>query len=145
MVPSQQPHGQAIVSRLIYARNDAYDGIKECTNPPNCGCWGCRPSYGLSVSCEAIKRTAKLLPKVVCCKLNGGLWHKEAVPTAAMGQAVAGYLFGEAGFSLPRGGRSGLPAGAHLDHPGVWEDARLGKDANAVAVTCVMTSLCHVW
>lgn len=47
-----------------------------------------------------------------------------------MGQAVAGYLFGEAGFSLPRGGRSGLPAGAHLDHPGVWEDARLGGVTN---------------
>ncbi len=41
-------------------------------------------------------------------------------------QAVSGYLFGEARFMLPHGGRSGLPAGAHLDHPGVWEDARLG-------------------
>lgn len=49
-----------------------------------------------------------------------------------MGQAVAGYLFGEAGFSLPRGGRSGLPAGAHLDHPGVWEDARLGRDSDVL-------------
>lgn len=45
---------------------------------------------------------------------------------APLHQAVSGYLFGEARFMLPHGGRSGLPAGAHLDHPGVWEDARLG-------------------
>ncbi|KAK9816720.1 hypothetical protein WJX72_004217 [[Myrmecia] bisecta] len=39
-------------------------------------------------------------------------------------QVVEDYLFKEQCFRLPAFGRSNVPAGALVDHPGVWEDAR---------------------
>lgn len=48
--------------------------------------------------------------------------------------AVLDYLFVEKGFSVPAYGRSNLPAGSVVDHPGVWEKAQRGY-LNEVLVT----------
>ncbi|GLC60253.1 hypothetical protein PLESTB_001591100 [Pleodorina starrii] len=49
-----------------------------------------------------------------------------AAEAAAVLRVAERYLFEDVGFRMPEYGRSNLPANSLVDHPGVWEDCRLG-------------------
>ena len=62
-----------------------------------------QPYMGSSVSCGTVVRVQRAPLQLHWSSELIWSCTMEQCPTAAMGQAVAGYLFGEAGFSLPRG------------------------------------------
>ena len=56
-------------------------------------------------------------------KLAAGGEERKLTPTEVLNE-LDNYLFQTQRFSVPSFGRSNLPLGALVDHPGVWEDAR---------------------